>query len=140
MPDDYLPSRGSRRHFGALAVITVAVVGVATGCGPTKLYSVARTRACLSFEHARIGGKLDFVASSATGGAFVTHLPDNWVTIAFGQRQKDAANLTIAYQRFAASNVRGNIKDVLMLYRNAVLLWHRHPDGAELALVTGCLS
>ena len=36
--------------------------------------------------------------------------------------------------------MRDNIQDVLKRYQNAVLLWHKHPENADLALVTGCLK
>ena len=110
------------------------------GCGGSSLYSVAKTRTCLSSEDARIGGKLDFVASTATGGAFIATLSDNSVTVVFGSKQSDAADISTAYQRFAFANVRNNIQDVLERYQNAVLLWHTHPGNADLALVTGCLK
>mgnify|MGYP001175411809 CR=1 FL=1 len=89
---------------------------------------------------AKIGGKLDFVASTATGGAFVATHSDNSVTVVFGKKKSDAADIAIAYQRFAFPNVRNNIQDVLERYQNVVLLWHKHPANADLALVTGCLK
>ncbi len=113
---------------------------LAAGCGSQSNYTAAKTKQCLSSEDARIGGPLDFVATTATGGAFVAHLGDNWVTLAFGQQDKDAQDIQIAYQRFANPNVRNNITDVLGRYRNAVLLWHRHPASSDVALVTGCLE
>jgi hypothetical protein len=125
---------------GRIALITVFSVFVLAGCGGNSVYTVAKTRACLSSENANIGGKLDFVASTATGGAFVATLRDNWVTVVFGAKENDAAAIAIAYQRFAFPNVRNNIQDVLERYQNAVLLWHMHPASADLALVTGCLK
>ena len=122
-------------------LLGAAVVLLVAGCGGQKSYTEAKTRACLASEDARIAdARDDFVASTATGGAFVARLGDNWVTVAFGDKPQDAQDLQIAYQRFAASNVRSNITDVLRRYRNAVLLWHRHPANADLALVTGCLG
>ena len=129
--------------MGRLAIVAALVVALAAGCGGGKSeYTAGKTRDCLSSEDARISrpqGK-DLVASTATGGAFVANLGDNWVTVAFGQQENDAKNIQIAYQRFALPNVRRNITDVLSRYRNAVLLWHRHPANADLALVTGCLE
>jgi hypothetical protein len=117
------------------------VLLLAAGCGGQTNYSYAKTRACLAIEDARVGGvKGDFVATTATGGAFVARLSDNWVTIAFGEQQNDAKDIQLAYQRFALPNVKNNIVDVLQRYRNAVLLWHKHPANADLALVTGCLK
>jgi hypothetical protein len=125
---------------GRLALIAVFGVVLLAGCGGSSLYTVAKTQSCLASEDAHIGGKLDFVASTATGGAFVATLSDNSVTIVFGAKQKDAADIATAYQRFALPNVRNNIQDVLERYGNAVLLWHLHPASADLALVTGCLK
>jgi hypothetical protein len=125
---------------GRIALIVVFSMFLSAGCGGNSLYTVAKTRTCLASEDARIGGKLDFVASTATGGALIATLSDNSVTIAFGAKESDAADIAIAYQRFAFPNVRANIQDVLERYRNAVLLWHAHPGNADLALVTGCLK
>jgi hypothetical protein len=123
-----------------IALIAVCGVVLLSGCGGSSLYSADKTKACLSSEDARIGGKLDFVAGTATGGAFIATLNDNSVTIAFGSKQSDAADIAFAYQRFAFPNVRNNIQDVLERYQNAVLLWHMHPASADLALVTACLK
>jgi ABC-type glycerol-3-phosphate transport system substrate-binding protein len=128
-----------------VAVRRVALVGVvaaliAAGCGGQSTYSADKSRACLKSANAQVGGPLDFVATTATGGAFVAKLSDNWVTVAFGAKEPDAADIAIAYQRFASQNVRANIGDVLERYRNAVLLWHEHPNNADLALIIGCLK
>ena len=85
-------------------------------------------------------GKLDFVAQTATGGAFVTHLGDNFVTIVFGESPTDGKQIELAYQRFAFANVRAGLADVLKRYNNVVTLWHAHPSDTDLAIVTGCLK
>jgi hypothetical protein len=110
------------------------------GCGGTKVYSLDKTRACLLDRGAKVGGKLDFVASTATGGAFVTTLGDNRVEVVFGQTEPDAEQIGEAYQRFAFRNVRAGLPDVLRRYRNVVTLWHKHPQEADLSLVVGCLK
>jgi hypothetical protein len=127
-------------HVGRLALVAVLVLLVAAGCGGQSSYSLTKTRACLTSEDVRIGGALDFVATTATGGAFVAKLTDNAVTVAFGQKESDAVDIAYAYQRFAFPNVRTNIVDVLERYRNAVLLWKQHPNPSDLALVTACLK
>ena len=66
---------------------------LAAGCGGTKTYSLAKTRACLVAKHARIDQRLDFFASTATGGAFRALLPTNFVTVAFGDNEKDAERI-----------------------------------------------
>ena len=126
--------------MGRIALIAIFAVLCLTGCGAQSLFTVQKTQACLASENARIGGRLDFVATTATGGAFVATLSDNTVTVVFGAKESDAAEITQAYQRFAFPNVKANIQDVLERYKNAVLLWHTHPASADLALVTGCLK
>jgi len=127
------------RAVGRLALLGVLLALVAAGCGGQSDYSLKKTRDCLATEDAKISPARDFVATTATGGAFRARLSDNSVTIAFGERDSDAVDIAYAYERFAFTNVRSNILDVLERYRNAVLLWQKHPASADLALVTGCL-
>ena len=125
-----------------LAVVAGLVLLV-TGCGKAKtpLYTREATVACLQGTglHPRpVTGSSDFVANSATGGAFRVALTDNQVTVAFGETVPDADNLDQAYRRFRAKNV--GIDDVLRRHANAVMLWHMHPDDADLATITNCLK
>jgi hypothetical protein len=120
-----------------LGIALVALL--AAGCGGKTAYSVAKTRDCLDARGAKIGGKLDFVASTATGGAFAAALGDNSVKLVFGQTEQDAEQIVAAYQRFAFQNVRSGLPDVLRRYNNVVTLWHAHPQDADLSLVVGCL-
>jgi hypothetical protein len=126
----------------ALAGATLLVAAVA-GCGKSSpaLYTRDATSACLKKAGVRIGSVSatnDFVANSATGGAFVAKLADNSVTVSFGLTQEDATNIAQAYDRFHAQNV--GLSDVLRTQENAVMLWHAHPSDADLATVTGCLK
>jgi hypothetical protein len=109
-------------------------------CGPAKepTYSVEKTKSCLADKGAKIGGPLDFVASTATGGAFHVKLPTNELTIAFGENPGDGEQIEKAYVRFHARNV--GIADVLKRYSNAVLLWKNHPEQSDLDTVTSCLK
>ncbi len=130
------------RRLPVIAAATLAAALLA-GCGSsqspeTTIYSRAKTMACLEDAKAKIGGQLDFVASTATGGAFKAKLPGNDVTVVFGQTLDDADNIDQAYVHFHAQNV--GIADVLRQQGNAVMLWHQHPTDDELALVTGCLT
>jgi hypothetical protein len=115
------------------------MVLLAAGCGGKSVYTVAKTRACLDARGVKIGGKLDFVASTATGGAFNASLGTNSVKLVFGQTQSDAQQIVAAYERFAFRNVRNGLPDVLRRYNNVVTLWHEHPQDADLSLVVGCL-
>jgi hypothetical protein len=118
-----------------LALVALLVAG----CGGKTSYSVAKTRACLQARGAHVGGKLDFVASTATGGAFSAGLGDNDVRLVFGQTESDAEQIVAAYERFAFPNVKSGLPDVLRRYDNVVTLWQAHPQDADLSLVVGCL-
>lgn len=121
-----------------IAASLVLLVAACGGSGGSHLYSLAKTRACLSANHVRLGGSLDFVATTATGGALRAHLRSNFVTIVFGATATDADNIDQAYRRFHAKNV--GIDDVLREDHNAVLLWHEHPADADVAAITDCLK
>jgi hypothetical protein len=108
------------------------------GSGASTVYSLQKTRACLRANHVKVGGRLDFVATTATGGALRGRLPSNAVTIAFGTTGADADNIDQAYRQFHAANV--GIDDVLRQQGNAVMLWHEHPADTDLATITNCLK
>ena len=120
---------------GALLVVLASGCG---GSGSSALYSLQKTQACLKTNHLKLGGPLDFVATTATGGALKARLPSNFVTIVFGATIADADNIDQAYQQFHSKNV--GIEDVLREDRNAVMLWHKHPADADLTKITGCLK
>jgi hypothetical protein len=123
----------------ALAGVAVGVLLALAGCGGKTTYTLARTKTCLTERRVQVGGPLDFVARTATGGAIVAHLGDNYTTIAFGQDLTGGLNIELAYTRFATQNIRNGLSDVLRRYNNAVTLWHKHPNDSDLALVVGCL-
>jgi hypothetical protein len=122
-----------------LALLAVLLV-LASGCGRSDghLYSLEKTEACLRKDGVRLGGPLDFVATTATGGAVQAHLPTNFVTLVFGDTVDKADNINQAYHRFRAQNV--GIEDVLRQERNAVMLWHSHPSNANLERIQACLK
>jgi hypothetical protein len=122
-----------------LATLTVAFVVVLAGCGGSSTYKLEPTKNCLVQRGVGIGGPLDFVAGTATGGAFRANLGDNWVTVSFGDSVKGGEDIENAYTRFAGANVRQGLPDVLRRYKNAVTLWHAHPSDSDLSLVVGCL-
>ena len=123
-----------------LGVLSLALLLALAACGGSgsNLYSLQKTQSCLSAKHIRLGGTLDFVATTATGGALRAHLPGEFVTIAFGATTADADNIDQAYRSFHASNV--GIDDVLREDRNAVLLWNLHPADANVATIAACLK
>jgi hypothetical protein len=121
------------------AIGALLAIGVLAGCGKdTPSYSLAKSSACLTQDGVALGGQLDFVATTATGGAVRVRLHDNALTLVFGQTEGDADNIDAAYRRFHSSNV--GIDDVLRRQGNAVMLWQAHPSDEDLATVTGCLK
>jgi hypothetical protein len=126
---------------GLLASLAVVVLLSGCGSGGTPIYTKDATEACLrkaALEPRAVPESTDFVANSATGGAFVVQLVDNRVTVSFGETIADADNIDQAYRRFKASNV--GIDDVLRRQGNALMLWHVHPQDNDLATITGCLK
>jgi hypothetical protein len=124
------------RRLLALAALVVAVAGC--GGSDQHLFTLAKTRDCMAGKGARIGGRLDFIASTATGGAFQARLGSNTVTAVFGQTQEDARQIELAYTRAAGKNI--GIGDVLARRLNVVLLWREHPSDEQLGTVADCLK
>ena len=123
----------------------VAAFAAIAGCGgepPPETYVLDPTEACLrqAGEGVRVSRQVDFVASTAFGGAVNVRFPRraNEVTIAFGQSEADAARIEQAYRRFAPRRLR--IGDVLRRDRNAVLLWGIVPTAEQESTIRGCLT
>jgi hypothetical protein len=128
------------RRYPAIA----ALVLLAASCGSPStnvVYSKSASEACLvkkSVVVRSVANTGDFVAESATGGAYRAVLAANDVTVSFGATLEDAANIDQAYRRFHAKNV--GIDDVLRTQGSAIMLWHVHPSDADIATITGCLK
>ncbi len=123
-----------RRLLLLLALLPLA----ACGGSETKHVTLAKTRDCLVDKGAKIGGRLDFIASTATGGAFKARLSENSVAVVFGQTEDDARQIESAYERAAAPNV--GVGDILARRFNVVLLWRNHPSDAQLEALADCLK
>ena len=124
-------------------LLLVAALLALAGCGgeePPTQYSLTPTVGCLKREKVRVSTtKIDFVASTAFGGAANVRFPRrvNEVTLAFGESEADAARIEKAYRRFAPKRVR--IDDVLRRELNVVLLWGVVPTTAQESTVRECL-
>jgi hypothetical protein len=128
------------RRIAVIAAV-LAATAACGGSGHSGNYAKEATSACLTGKGVSVvsvAPSTDFVADSATGGAFRARLPHNRVTVSFGLTLDDADNINQAYRRFHAANV--GIDDILRQQGNAVMLWHTHPSNADIATVTGCLK
>ena len=111
---------------------------VVAGCGGTKSYDAEKTRSCLADQPGvKLGNKVDFVASTALGGAFNAKLLGNQVTLAFAEDRKEAERIVRAYQRFRGKNI--GLTDVLHARHNAVMLWAAHPQDEYVKVIEDCL-
>lgn len=121
---------------GGLAVLVLA------GCGAPGEHSLAKSRACLVRDGARITRPVgDFIASTATVGSFRAYLhgrKGNFVTMSFGADEQESADTSLGYQRFHGKNI--GLADILFTDRNVVMLWKEHPSPEDAARVTACLK
>ena len=127
--------RGRRLFLGAVLAGTLVVAG----CGGTKSYDAEKTRSCLADQPGvKLTNKVDFVASTALGGAFNAKLLGNQVTLAFAEDRKEAERIVRAYQRFRGKNI--GLTDVLRPSHNVVALWEAHPSDTALQTIEDCLK
>jgi hypothetical protein len=118
----------------------ILALGSLAGCGgdEVSLYQLRPTRSCL--ENADLEPtqrNLDFVASTALGGALRVRFAGNLLSLTFGRSQKEAERLERAYRRFAPR--RFPIQDVLRREGNVVMLWGVSPTIDQLDTVMRCL-
>jgi hypothetical protein len=123
----------------ALLGAVLAGVLLAAGCGGAKTYDADKTRECLSKQPGvKVRTKVDFVASTALGGAFSVRLLGNQVTLAFAEDRKEAARIVRAYRRFRGKNI--GLTDVLRPKNNVVILWVAHPSDTAIQTIQDCLK
>jgi hypothetical protein len=124
---------------GLLLCAVLAGALLAAGCGGTTSYDAEKTRACLSEQPGvKLRNKVDFVASTALGGAFNVRLLGNQVTLAFAEDRQEAERIVRAYQRFRGENI--GLTDVLRPTKNVVALWKAHPSDTALQTIQDCLK
>jgi D-alanyl-D-alanine dipeptidase len=129
-----------------LVLLAGASSALLAGCGGASSYHLAATRACLAkAKGVKLTRRVDFVASTASAGAFTVKFARdqltfarNQVTISFGRDSAEASQLAKGYMRVHGKNI--GIEDVLRPQHNAVMLWAAHPSDAQLGTVTGCLK
>lgn len=130
---------------GIFVSALAAAAALAAGCGGAgsaedEPYVLGPSRACLEqMENVEVEtDELDFVATTALGGAMRVELLANFVVLAFGNDAKEGERIERAYRQFAGSSIP--IDDVLQRTRNVVLVWNAGPSPEEQNLVTGCLQ
>ena len=125
------------------AVVALLAALVAAGCGGERepeSYKLAPTKACLEDANVRVSTRaVDFVASTALGGALNAKFRHNEVTLAFGESGEDAERTESAYRTFAPKRLKRKIDDVLLRDRNVVLLWAVAPSQEQRETIEGCL-
>jgi hypothetical protein len=127
--------------FILVALVAFVVAGCGGGSSSGSLHTRAATKQCFEVTlgiHSFPSVSDDFVASTASNGALRARLPDNAVTVLFGDGPSEASNLADAYRRFRAKNV--GIEDVLRVKDNAVLLWQLHPSAEDETKIQDCLK
>ena len=127
------------KRCAIIALLGLAAAGCGGGGGGTGSYARAATEQCLKKSPAvKVDNKLDFVASTATGGAFHVATAENAATVVFGETIDDANNINAAYHRFRAKNV--GVDDVIAQERNVVMLFRVHPSDPLILTIKGCLT
>ena len=118
------------------------------GCGPPKAqtpghYTLKATAACLEKSGLKVAKNppdLDFVASSAPGGALRSRRDRKTFLIIFGNTQDDSKLVVKGYERAAPNaKARRRLHSLLDLEGNAVIYWYTEPDAAQATDVRGCL-
>ena len=127
----------SRRRLASLVLVALVA-----GCGSkpadtNRTYALEPTRTCLRDDGFALDRRVDFVASTASGGAVRVFVGSNRVTISFAGDEDEAKRTAQAYERFAAKNV--GVHDILERHGNAVLLWREHPFDFDRDRVVACL-
>ena len=130
-----------RRALAIAAVAAGAALAVA-GCGgedePT-VFRLQPTLECLRDDDIpATTERLDFVATTAAGGALRAPLGLNEFVIVFGNNRREAVALEDAYERFGKE--RPGVQDRLVRVRNIVMVWAGPPSPEELERVSGCLE
>jgi hypothetical protein len=119
-------------------LLPVAVLVSACGGSGVGNYELEPTRSCLEDSELRpTQRKVDFVASTALGGAMRVRIAQNDLSLAFGESEQEAERIEKAYRRFAPK--RFPIQDVLRRDRNVVMLWGVSPTIDQLDAVNRCL-
>lgn len=127
------------KRISAFLLFAFAVAGCGSSSPEATTFTLAPTRQCaVGYGHILKPKSDDFIATTATGGAFRLQFPDNEATVLFGADAQEGNGLADGYRRFHAKNV--GIDDVLRTDNNVVMLWHVHPTDTDENELTDCLK
>jgi hypothetical protein len=123
----------------AALLLVIVLAGCGSSSSKPTTFTLAPSRECArAYGHILKPKSNDFVATTATGGAFRLRFPDNEATVLFGADAQEANGLADGYRRFHSKNV--GIEDILRIQNNVVMLWHFHPTDVEASELNDCLK
>jgi hypothetical protein len=123
----------------AVLLLTFLLAGCGSSSHQATTFTLAPTRECVrAYGHILKPKADDFIATTASGGAFRLQFPDNEATVLFGADANEANGLADGYRRFHAKNV--GIEDILHTSNNVVMLWKLHPTDTDASELNDCLK
>ena len=131
----------------ARAVVALLAVALLAGCGvrSSKPYTAKGTAPCLAkhgFTNVTTKPvEVGFIAGFAeNGGLKARSATGNVLTIAFTADSDSTASTEAAFRAHAPKALRPHIGDIMLVNRNAVLVWTITPKGDEADAAARCLA
>ena len=127
------------KRIPAVLLFGLLLAGCGSASPKATTFTLAPTKECVrAYGHILKPKAADFIATTATGGAFRLQFPDNEATVLFGADAQEANGLADGYRRFHAKNV--GVEDVLRTNNNVVMLWQLHPTATDESELNDCLK
>jgi hypothetical protein len=127
------------KRISAVLVFGFVVAGCGSSSPKATTFTLAPTRECArAYGHILKPKSDDFIATTASGGAFRLQFPDNEATVLFGADAQEGSGLADGYRRFHAKNV--GVEDILRTNNNVVMLWRLHPTATDESELSDCLK
>jgi hypothetical protein len=130
---------GAVKRISAVLLFGLLLAGCGNSSPKATTYTLGPTRECArAHGHVLKPKQADFIATTASGGAFRLKFPDNEATVLFGADAREGSGLADGYRRFHAKNV--GVEDILRTNNNVVMLWRLHPTDKDASELTDCLK
>jgi hypothetical protein len=124
------------------AVLLLAACGPPPAATPNH-FTAKATRDCLEKAGAQISTdpeKVGFITLAAPAGGFYAQLPDNSLTIAYGNDEQEALQIARGFQeQMTTPQQRRRLRSLLERTGNAVVVWITEPTLKEIELIHSCL-